>query len=218
MLFALGDPLSFVVLVVSFLGVVTLHAQVRRRVARLRSAESPLGLAESGPWQGLDPYACVAAAISGVGWSRPPADVATRSSRRWLLLLAPAVDLALGLAALAYAASRGLALSGGASQLLQQGVSADLDVRISVLLGLTAVYTGLVSLVPLPPVDGGRLLLALAPRTPGWEKARYRLAEQGFGLLALLLLLVVPLGGPRPVGLAVLDAVAGPLLRLVTGA
>lgn len=224
-LFALSDPLSFLVLVTAYAVVVVLHGSVRDalRGGAGRDAEAwaptESDWPQSWPLRHVDPFGTIAAAVSGVGWPRPVAATPGRLRGRDLaaLLGGPALDVVLGCAALAYAASRGASLRSGGSYLLQDGADLPLDARCALLGGLVALYVGLLSLVPLPPLDGGRLLLGRAPRTPGWEKARYRLAEQNIGLIALLVLLVVPLGGPRPLGLAVLDALATPFLRAVGG-
>ena len=86
------------------------------------------------------------------------------------------------------------------------------------MLGLMNVYVGALSLVPLPPLDGGRLLFALGPRTAGWQKAEYQLDERNIGVAVLLALLLIPLGGPQALLPTLLDTLAGPLVRLVTGA
>ncbi len=85
------------------------------------------------------------------------------------------------------------------------------------LAGASQLYLGTLSLVPLPPLDGGRLLFALAPRTQGWQKAQYTLVEQNIGLAALLALLVIPLGGPLPLLPSLLDTVLSPVLKLLCG-
>ena len=78
-------------------------------------------------------------------------------------------------------------------------------------------FVAALSLVPLPPLDGGRLLFALAPRTPGWQKAEYQLDERNIGVAVLLALLLIPLGGPQALLPVLLDTVVGPLVDLVTG-
>src|SRR3712207_7472052 len=54
------------------------------------------------------------------------------------------------------------------------------------------------SLVPLPPLEGGRLLFARAPRTHGWQQAELYLVEKNLGTVAVLVLLLLPLGGQQP--------------------
>jgi hypothetical protein len=66
-------------------------------------------------------------------------------------------------------------------------------------------------------MDGGRLLFGLGPRSPGWQKAEYYLVEQNVGLVALLVLLLLPLGGPQALLPMVLESIVEPLARLVTG-
>jgi membrane-associated protease RseP (regulator of RpoE activity) len=85
------------------------------------------------------------------------------------------------------------------------------------MLGLMHVYVGALSLVPLPPLDGGRLLFALAPRSPGWQKAEHQLDERGIGIAVLLALLLIPLGGPQALLPVLLDTIVGPLADLATG-
>ena len=73
--------------------------------------------------------------------------------------------------------------------------------------------TGILSLLPLPPLAGSRLLFGLAPRSGGWQRAEYQLEERNFGVLALLVMsLLVP-------GLlyAIIDAFVTPLARLASG-
>ena len=83
--------------------------------------------------------------------------------------------------------------------------------------GLMATYVGGLSLVPLPPLPGGTALFALAPRSVGWQKARYQLVERNIGTAVLLALLLIPLGGPQALLPSVLDSVLGPLVRAVSG-
>jgi Zn-dependent protease len=55
---------------------------------------------------------------------------------------------------------------------------------------LTALFV--LSVLPTPPLDGGRILFLLAPQTAGWQKARYQLVDRNFGLLIVLLVLLLP--------------------------
>ena len=45
------------------------------------------------------------------------------------------------------------------------------------------VLVGVISLLPLPPLEGGRLLFLFTPKTLGWQKAEYQLAERNIGLV-----------------------------------
>ena len=222
MLYALGDPLSLVLLALSFLLAVTLHGWVQSLAARRSGDRAVVAERRTGPdpRRHVDPFGAVAAAIAGYGWAKPvePPDRRRRSALVTVLLSGAAANLAVGLGALAVTGVvYGGLRAGSVSQLLQYGADLDLAPRALVLLGLANLMTGLLSLVPIPPLDGGRLLFGLAPRTPGWQKAEYQLVERNLGIAVLLALLLIPLGGPQALLPTLLDTIAGPLVRLVTG-
>lgn len=221
MLYALGDPLSFVLLVISFLAAVTLHGWVQSLVAA-RSGDrlvQQTGRTRPDPRRHVDPFGAIAGAIAGIGWAKP-VEVDERVPRRTLLtvLLSGAVaNVVVGVAALVGFRLLGGAVLGASTYQLQRGAPLD-DVLLRTLLlfGLMNVFVAALSLVPLPPLDGGRLLFALGPRSSGWQKARYYLVEQNIGVAVLLALLLIPLGGPQALLPTLLDTLVGPLLDLVT--
>jgi Zn-dependent protease len=166
----------------------------------------------------------VAAAIAGLGWARP-VELLDRRRRSAVLLVAlsgPAVNLLLGaglLLAWRFAYGPG-DFSGGFASTLQHGLSipaSQLGEAALLLIGASQLYLGALSLVPLPPLDGGRLLFALGPRSTGWQKAQYHLVEQNIGLAIVLALLLIPLGGSVPLLPQLLDTVLGPLITLLCG-
>lgn len=234
MLYALGHPASFLVLLLSFVVGVTLHGAAQAWVsARMGDHQVRLQHRVSvNPRHQVDPFGAVGAAIGGLGWAAPVELSGYRDRRRsWVVgLVGPAVNVLFGVALLLlwrYTLSGGLsdALAGafgvqdvGAGYFLQHGVSLAHDgVAVAVLLaGASQLYLGVLSLLPIPPLSGGRLLMALAPVTQGWQRARYHLVEQNIGLVVLLVLLVLPLGG-RLLLLSVLNAVLAPLMRLILG-
>ena len=226
MLYALGDPVSLVLLLVSFVVAVTLHGWVQSVVARRQGDRQVAAERRTAPdpRRHLDPFGAVAAAISGIGWAKPvePPDRRRRGAMVSVLLSGAIANLVVGLSALAalpFVASGAGSVVGlaGASRLLQTGIDGDLAARALLLFGLANLMTGLLSLVPIPPLDGGRLLFGLAPRSPGWQKAEYQLVERNIGIAVLLALLLIPLGGPQALIPTILDTLAGPLVRLVTG-
>jgi Zn-dependent protease len=73
---------------------------------------------------------------------------------------------------------------------------------LSVAVGLLCF--GLLALVPLPPLDGYRLIPSAACRRLS--------AVERYGVVVVLLLLIVPIAGRPPLQVA-LDLVAGPLVR-----
>ncbi len=219
MLWALGDPLSFVLLLVAFVLAITARGVIQATTAARLGDRGPAreGLLTPDPRRHLDPFGAIAAAIAGVGWGRTLGQVDRR--RRGALIaitvLPSAVLVLVGLALVAgFTARTGLALGTEPSALLRQGAAPlALDARALLLGGAMWLFVGLLTLVPLPPLDGGRLLFGLAPRTLGWQKAEHYLVERNYGIAALLILLV-PFGGSRTLLLSVLDVVATPLIRL----
>ncbi len=225
MLYALAHPFSFLVLLVSFLVAVTLHAWVQCLVADRRGVR---GLRQEqrlrpDPRRQADPFGAVAAAISGLGWARP-VPAGDRRQRATLLsvgLVGAAANIAVGIALLVAArASYGpVSLLAGPAALLQRGTPPVLGLGLTALLlaGLSQLYLGVLSLVPIPPLDGGRLLFGLGPRSSGWQRAEHLLTEQNIGTAILLALLLIPLGGPLPLLPALLDVVLSPAVRALLG-
>jgi len=224
-LYALAHPFSFLVLLVSFLLAVTLHAWVQCLVADRRGVR---GLRQEqrlrpDPRRQADPFGAVAAAISGLGWARP-VPAGNRHERATLLsvgLVGAATNIAVGIALLlAVRASYGpVSLLAGPAVLLQRGTPPVLGLGLTALLlaGLSQLYLGVLSLVPLPPLDGGRLLFGLGPRSSGWQRAEHLLSEQNIGTAVVLALLLIPLGGPLPLLPALLDVVLSPAVRALLG-
>lgn len=226
MLYALGHPVSLVLLLVSFVLAVTLHGWVQAGVARRNGNRAVVAERRTSPdpRRHVDPFGAVAAAIAGIGWARPveAPDRRRRGRLIWVLLSGAVANVVVGLLALAALPFLATALGPvgftGPSLILQSGIEGDLAVRALLLFGLANLMTGLLSVVPIPPLPGGRLLFALAPRSPGWQKAEHHLDERNIGIAVLLALLLIPLGGPQALLPTILDTLAGPLVRLVTGA
>ena len=223
MLYALGDPLSLLILLVSFVFAVTLHGWVQSLVATRAGDRAPAmeGRTRPDPRRHVDPFGAVAAAIAGIGWAKPvqAPDRRNRGAMIRVLLSGVVANLVVGLVALAavpFVASVSFGFL-GASRLLQYGIEGPIGPRALLLFGLANLMTGLLSLIPIPPLPGGRLMFGLAPRTPGWQKAEYQLDERNIGIAVLLALLLIPLGGTQALLPTILDTIAGPLVRLVTG-
>lgn len=222
MLYALGDPLSFLLLVVSFVVAVTAHGWISSVAADRFGDRRPRneGRCTPDPRRHVDPFGAIGGLIAGVGWARP-VEVPARAGRGQLLavtLCGPGLNLLLGvLSLLAFRALSPGGLAFASVSVLQHGLAGPVDLRATALFGLMNLYVGVLSVVPLPPLDGGRLLFGLAPRGLGWQKAAYHLIERNIGIAVLLVLLLLPLGGPQALLPAVLDRLVGPLARLVTG-
>jgi Zn-dependent protease len=217
---ALGDPISFALLLASYVVAVTAHAWVQSVVADRGGDRRPRaeGRLVPDPRRHVDPFGAIAGLIAGIGWARP-VELPARGRRGRLVAIALSGVVAnLALAAAGLLACRALVGAAPTSvTLLQYGVEGDLAARATLLFGLMNLFVGLLALVPLPPLDGGRLLFALGPRTTGWQKAEYHLVEQNIGIVALLVLLLIPLGGATALLPSLLDTVASPLAELLTG-
>lgn len=244
MLYALAKPASLAVLLLAFLVAVTLMGWVSSLLARRYGDPRPAqeGRLVPDPRRQVDPFGAVSAAIVGLGWARtvdlpgqgPGRGGGPRGGPRGgrgpavlVALTGPLVVLGLGLGLLiAWRTAYGVdslaplplaALVGGPAVFLQQGGPAA-GGGLLFLAGCSWVFLGALSLVPLPPLPGGRLMLALAPRTRGWQQAEYQLVERNIGVAVLLALLLIPLGGGVPLLPALLDIALTPLVRAVSGA
>jgi len=217
MLRALGTPLAFLGLLLGFLLAVVIQAYVQAAAARAlgdRPAFRRLG----GVRRVLDPFGAVAAALGGVGWGVTP-DIPLRSRGRLALaLLSGPVAVALtGLLALL-----GFALVGGPSAALPgmgpgtvlRGMDGDAGPVFFLALALELLGMAALALVPLPPLPGWRLLELASTGSVGWQRAREYLVEKNLGLLALLILLILPLGGSTPLLLGIVDTAVGSFLDL----
>jgi len=218
-LYALGDPVSFLLLLAATVVALTLHGWVSALVTARTGDRSlgPEGRLRPDPRRQIDPFGAIAALVGGAGWS---ARVRTPDRRRRGALFASClagavVLLVVGAAALlAFSLLGRVAVGGGSAQLLRSGVSGlPLGQRALLLGGLVHLSDAVLSLVPLVPLAGGRLLFALAPRTRGWQQAEYQLGERNIGVAILLALsLLAP-----ALLFTVLGAFVDPLARLLTG-
>ena len=82
------------------------------------------------------------------------------------------------------------------------------------LAGVELLAMGILAILPLPPLDGGRLLFALTPRSGGWQRVRFRLDEENWGLL-ILLFCSFPVIFRRVLLISILGTIVNPLVRLI---
>ena len=219
MLYALGDPVSFALLLASTVLALTLHGWLTSRLAARGGNQLALrDRSRPDPRRQLDPYGVLAALVGGIGWSAPVPRPAGRKTGA-LVALALTGGLALivigmGLLLTLHLTSQVSTDGAEVTALLRNGTAGgSLSQRSLLISGVVFLSTGVLSLLPLPPLAGSRLLFGLAPKSSGWQQAEYQLEERNFGVLALLIMsLLVP-------GLlyAIVNAFVSPLARLATG-
>jgi hypothetical protein len=166
----------------------------------------------------LDPFGAVAALLGGLGWGVTP-DIQLRSRGRLALALlaGPFAVAVLGaLAALGFVLVGGPAsfLPGTGPGTILSGVDGPAAQLFFLGLALELLGVAVLALVPLPPLPGWRLLELASTGSVGWQRAREYLVEKNLGVLALLVLLILPLGGSTPLLLNIVDTVVGSLLGL----
>ncbi|MEV4642415.1 hypothetical protein AB0J80_34205 [Actinoplanes sp. NPDC049548] len=220
MLFALGEPVAFVALVVAFLLALLLRAVAIRLTARtlgLVDRREPLS---PRPREDIDPFGAVAAAVGGMGWGKV---VSVDEVSRWrgrgraamVFLSGPLLCIVVAQLFFAgYALSRpDDLLSWVYPSMLLRGLPLPLVEQVLLCFGTTLLTFGLLALIPIPPLDGfGALWSAQKQPGPGMQWMRLWFEDKNIGVLILLLCCFFPL--ERPLLLIILDVLGVLFLRL----
>jgi len=189
----------------------------------------------------VDPYGCIAAVIGGPAWGAPVEGTSSlgRPGSKVVgqLIAGPITLLVLGIGALeAFRAWTHLTFEKTNDTLLsvyhgnafigpylfQGGRITDPHFHYTENFGQVALFLagvvwltmGVLAIMPLPPLDGGRLLFALGPRTMGWQRARFRLDDENWGTL-ILLILALPVLFRVPLLIKFLGYIVDPVVRLI---
>ncbi len=149
-----------------------------------------LGRLTLNPFRHLDPIGTLALFLFGFGWARPvPVNFGNMRNPRqgmiWVALAGPAVNLLLaGLSALLL---RGLLVVG--SELVDAGTLVDRVLQPVALMVASSLFInvllGIFNLMPIPPLDGGRVLSGLLPE----KQAAWLAKIEPFGFIIVLLLI-----------------------------
>jgi Zn-dependent protease len=201
-----SDPLAFVLLAVALIGAIALHEYAHALAADLQGDRLPraMGRVTLDPRKHLDPIGTLAIFLVGFGWGKPvefrrEALASKRFGAAIVALAGPLMNFAL-----AMLAAFPLVLLLRADS--QGGILRVLVLFLGTFFAINVVLA-VFNLIPLPPLDGSRLLTIFLP--PDKQKVIFFLDRYGF----LILLALVFLGGFSFLS-PVIEAVQGWLLRL----
>jgi hypothetical protein len=172
----------------------------------------------------LDPYGVVAALLGGTGWAPKPElhRGFGRSQHRQLWLVAVVsvlVPAAIGGAAVAgYAALAGRGvLSVMASYSVLHGddfakfIAPTIAEKVLLGIGIESLAIAILNLFPIPPLPMGVAAWTVFPRTPGARQLAYRMLEEYWGIVVLLVLFIIPFTNQGPLLLfadtSIIDAI-----------
>jgi Zn-dependent protease len=208
-LYSLSHPKAFPLLLVGLLLAWGVHVGAQRLVQQWIPETKWLLQHRPGVSGFVDPFSAVGAMLGPAcaGWTPPVEWNSHRGSKRplvTLLLAGPVGNLLVGAACLVgfdHWAGKGVAA--GYVDLYHQALGQFVDFAQAVALsplsyaqqallifGIQQLLVGVISLIPLPPLEGGRLLFLFTPKSAGWQKAEYQLAERNIGLIILLVGLI----------------------------
>ncbi|MFF5084978.1 hypothetical protein ACFY36_48730 [Actinoplanes sp. NPDC000266] len=220
MLYALGEPVAFVALVVSFLLGLVLRAVAIRSASRMLKLSDRRESIVPRLREDVDPFGAVAAAIGGMGWGKM---LTVDEVPRWrgrgravaVFLAGPLLCIVVSqVLMLAYALAfpdNILAFIGPADVLLGIDLPVGEQVLLSLAVGLLCF--GILAIIPIPPLDGfGALHSALRTPGRGMQWMRLWFEDKNIGVLVLLILCIFPFGVPFL--LQILDALGLVFVRL----
>lgn len=218
MLFYLDKPAELVGIIVALLIGVFAHDAAQALAARLARDPTPMrgGAITRSIRHRLSPFSAVAMLIAGDGWVEPIRMNDVWRRRRFhvtaAILAGPLAYLVLTfLSLLAFKASVESLIVDDGSRVIELGGSIPFAAEMTGSMAFTFASMFILSLIPVPPTDGGRVLFLLGPQTQGWKNAHYNLIEKNYGVLILLLVLLLPVlfaGFPSVIG-----QLAPPLVR-----
>jgi Zn-dependent protease len=197
------DPLAFVLLAISLIGAISMHEYAHALAADLQGDRMPraMGRLTPNPARHLDPLGTLCLFLVGFGWGkpvefRPQALASKRFGAAIVAVAGPMMNLILAfVAALLAVAFR--------SQLLTNDTARTFFELFFTINLFLAVF----NLIPLPPLDGSRLLTIFLP--PNRQNIIFWLDRYGF----LILLALVFFGGLSFLQ-PIIDSVGGFLLDI----
>ncbi len=208
MLFVLNKPaLLLGIIAALYIGVVVGSAAT---VLTAKALGDPMGQREHrlslNPARHVQIYSAVMMVLAGCGWAEQvPLNDRWRARRFHVtaaVLARPLTYAALSLAAAAGAKAVSETIYGVVNNRIPESVagtpglsSLHTSFAAEFLLQMSVVFASLcvISLIPVPPTDLGRVIFTLGGNSMGWQKARYQLEERNLGLVIVLALLLLPI-------------------------
>jgi hypothetical protein len=202
MLFVLDKPaLLLGIIAALYIGVVAGGAAT---VLTARALGDPMGQRSGfislNPAKHVQIYSAVSMVLAGYGWAEQvPLNDRWRARRFHVcaaVLARPVVYALLSLGATAAAgATKASVYVVGLARIPETLSGSGIPFATQLLLQMALVFASLcvISLIPLPPTDLGRVIFTLGGTSIGWQKARYQLEERNLGLAIVLGLLLLPI-------------------------
>lgn len=197
------DPLAFVLLMAAIIEAIALHEFAHAYAADLQGDRLPraMGRLSLNPARHLDPLGTILIALVGFGWGkpvefRPQALSSRRFGPAMVALAGPLMNVLL---AFVGAVGYGAAVRAGSAS----GLAENLETFFRYFFVIN-LFLAVFNLIPLPPLDGSRLLTVFLP--PDKQNVLFFLDRYGF----LILLGLVFFGG-----LGFLDPLIGSLGSLL---
>jgi Zn-dependent protease len=178
------DPQMFFAFVIAVIVGITFHEFSHAAVATLQGDQTARsqGRLTLNPISHLDPLGSIALLVAGFGWGRPVPFSPMHLRNRWgaalVGLAGPAANFVLALAS-------AVALRVLYADVL--GFEVNFSVRLLEMLVVFNVILGVFNLLPIPPLDGSRLLSIFLP--PSRQNIVYFLDRYGIFLLLGILIL-----------------------------
>jgi hypothetical protein len=216
MLFALRQPATLLGLVLGFAVGCFLRATLQRAfISGSRSTRRGQWQLAKAPQSWLDPFGTVAALLAGVGWSPRPVLSRVKPRQLWSMVAIAVVvhGLLAGVGIAGYLAAGGVKIAFPFVSTINvlhgsQFVATSFGQRVALGFGIENLGCGLLALIPIPPLELGVALWSTLPRSPGARRMAYRVLEEQWGIVVLLVLLLVPLAGEQPALLQIVGSVA----------
>jgi Zn-dependent protease len=177
----LKDPLAFIIIAVPFLYSVVIHEVAHGWVAYKMGDPTAkwLGRLTLNPLKHLDPIGTLMLFLVGFGWAKPvPININNIADKRKGLIFVSAAGILANILFALIAATLYRLFFSSSSELTTKLFSAIISINITL---------AALNLIPIPPLDGSKILMGIAPRETQYFLAR--LEPYGFFIIIGLLYL-----------------------------